>query len=300
MLGRERLRTEAPGDLAEEQLLALVRRHHGRLAGVVGIDEAGEDAGLRHALRIARIRGLAHDRDVIVGRAGEAVVAPERPRIDHRHLDDEALRPALRDLHRGSPAMTAHTRSRPRGSAGSRRSRGAPRRSAHRNARSRPGRSTRSCAPAAPSRSEPRASRRHGGRRSACRRSTRSACAGPNSASMLSQARISQPRCSIEISSALALGTEPTSVAISLRTLSFSTFSRSHSREGQAVEPHRVGVRPRRLAVDRQREVVHRLLGLGVDVAAGKARVGIVLDAVYSSPPSRLRCSVTRPPPGDG
>ena len=80
VLGRERFRTEAPGDLAEEQLLALVRRHHGRLAGIVGIDEAGEDAGLRDALRIARIRGLAHDRDVIVGRAGKAVVAPERPR----------------------------------------------------------------------------------------------------------------------------------------------------------------------------------------------------------------------------
>ena len=84
----------------------------------------------------------------------------------------------------------------------------------------------------------------------------------------------------MEISSALALGTEPTSVAISLRTLSFSTFWRSHSREGEAVEPHRVGMRPRRLAVDRQREIVHRLLGLGVEIAAGKVRVGVVLDAV--------------------
>ena len=33
-------------------------------------------------------------------------------------------------------------------------------------------------------------------------------------------------------------------------------------------------------AVDRHREIVHRFLGLGVEIAAGKVRVGVVLDAV--------------------
>ena len=109
---------------------------------------------------------------------------------------------------------------------------------------------------------------------------TRSACAGPNSALRSSQARISQPRCSIEISSGLALGTEPTSVATSLRTLSFSTFWRSHS--ANVIESSRAASAcvHGACAVDRHREIVHRFLGLGVEIAAGKARVGVVLDAV--------------------
>ena len=50
VLGLERLLAEALRDLAEQQHFPRLRRHRRHLARVVRIDEAGEHAGLRHAV----------------------------------------------------------------------------------------------------------------------------------------------------------------------------------------------------------------------------------------------------------
>ena len=250
------------------------------LAGVVGIDEAGEDAGLGDALRIARVRRLAHDRDVIVGRAGEAVVAPERPRIDHRHLDDQSLRPALRDLHAADRQRRrifdrAGEVRRDRDDHMARRDAELRRRwtiaplSFHSILRT--------GAPsliALPSLAATR-------RATVCVPPiTRSSCAGPNSASML-VAGADQPAemqhgdffraCARHRAD---FGGDEFARAVVLDVLA------QPFREGHGVEPRRVGMLPRRLRVDRLRDLVDRDLGLLDQVAAGKAGVGVVLDAV--------------------